>query len=419
VFTAKGTLIWGVCALFFLYEFFLRTVIGSFQMPLTEDLSLSSLEFSFLSSTLFLLVYGVMQVPVGFIVNKIGLKRSLLMGSAICAIACIGFSLSQNYLLAAFFRSLMGLGASFGFICLLVSVNEWIPYRVNAFFIGISQLIGTIGPMLAAGPLISFLNATKMDWRTFFLYTGFTGIFLGVLILLVVQNPLQKEGKHIILKRPKKITADIIKIFSRVQVWYIAIFSACIYFSLEYLAENEGRAFLLLKNIDIESASYMITLSWLGQAIGCPTVGFISDLICRRKIVMVVTSILNILSIAAIVIFKNEIALQVAFFLFGFGASGQSIGFSNIAEQFKREFTAVAFAVNNMMLTFIPAILAPVIGGVFDYTKTRPEEVLSDYYVIFYFLLSIASIAVLCSIFFIYETYCKSKVEFTYLKFGK
>ncbi|WP_367608019.1 hypothetical protein [Legionella sp. W05-934-2] len=42
---------------------------------------------------------------------------------------------------------------SFGFICLLISVYDWLPRKNAALFIGLSQFIGTMGPMLAAGPL--------------------------------------------------------------------------------------------------------------------------------------------------------------------------------------------------------------------------------------------------------------------------
>lgn len=51
----KGFIVWGVCALFFLYEFFLRTVMGSYQAAIMQDLHLTSFEFSILSTTIFCL----------------------------------------------------------------------------------------------------------------------------------------------------------------------------------------------------------------------------------------------------------------------------------------------------------------------------------------------------------------------------
>ncbi len=122
-FTVKGTFIWLICAAFFLYEFLLRTVIGTFQHPIMYDLELTTFQFAILSSTVYLFIYAVMQIPVGLLVDRIGLKKSLLIGASICALSSIGFGLSYGYTTAIFFRFLTGLGSSFGFICLLISVR--------------------------------------------------------------------------------------------------------------------------------------------------------------------------------------------------------------------------------------------------------------------------------------------------------
>ena len=142
---AKGFLVWGICALFFLYEFFLRTVIGTYQHPLMHDLGLTSFQFSVLSTTIFLLIYGCMQIPAGLIVDNIGLKKSLLIGAVCCTVSSIGFAYADSYAVAIIYRMLMGFGASFGFICLLISVHDWMPHKYSAIFIGLSQFIGTLG----------------------------------------------------------------------------------------------------------------------------------------------------------------------------------------------------------------------------------------------------------------------------------
>lgn len=415
-FTVKGFTVWFVCALFFLYEFFLRTVMGTFQQQLTGDLGLSSLEFSFLSTTVFVFFYGACQVPGGFIVGVIGLKKSLIAGSVICAIATIGFGYSSNYLMAIFFRMLMGLGSTFGFICLLVSVHEWMPSRHNALMIGISSFVGTMGPMLAAGPLDSVLETHAIGWRPVFISLGGIGIFILLLVFLFVENNTIKSGKYIILQTPEKIKTSIFKMFKRSQPWFISIFSACVYFSLEYLSENEGRIFLSLKGIKTNNAAYMITISWIGYAVGCPILGFLSDYFRRRKIIMVLSSICLISSILTIIYLNNPQIITLGFFLMGLGASGQSIGFAIIADQFKKKFIAVAFGFNNALIGLIPSALAPFIGWMLDKSSGASSPRLDDYYLVFISLIIISAISFIVSIFFIQETYGKSKVGFTYLE---
>ena len=414
-FTVKGFIVWGICALFFLYEFFLRTVIGTFQHPVMEDLQLTSVQFSLLSTTTFLFFYGIMQIPVGLIIDHIGLKKSLSIGAALCAIASICFAYSYNYPIAIFYRILMGFGASFGFICLLVAVHDWMPYRYNAIFIGLSQFMGTIGPMLAAGPLDTLAETTNINWRLVFLYLGLMGCVLLFLVILFVENNQQKAGKYIILCKPEKIKVSIIRLFVRLQPWFIAIFSASIYFTVEYLSENEGRNFIKLKGLNSNTASYMITVAWIGYALGCPCLGFLSDFSRRRVVPMILAACCNFIAIVMIMFAANKNFLLGSFFLLGLGAGGQSIGFATIAEQFKKQFVAVGFGLNNMMITVISVINAPLIGWLLDCSRAGACITLKNYYFAFSVLIVVATLSLIFSIFCIRETYCKSRVDFTYL----
>lgn len=168
------------------------------------------------------------------------------------------------------------------------------------------------------------------------------------------------QNKGSILYKPKKISKAISVLFSRMQPWYIAIVSASLYFTIEYLSENEGRSFLALKGISSNNAGYIITIAWIGYAIGCPLLGFLSDFFERRKSILTFCSILAVSSIIMILYLPSELYIQVAFFILGFSASGQTIGFVTIAEQFKKQYVGVGFGLNNAMITTLSAINAPI-----------------------------------------------------------
>ena len=415
----KGYLVWGICAVFFLYEFFLRTVIGTFQHEIMVDFHLSSISFSLMSSTIFFITYGIMQIPVGIIIDMIGLKKALAFASLACGLSSIAFSCADSYTTALVYRAIMGLRASFGFIGVLIAVYDWMPRKYIAIFIGLSQFIGTLGPIIAAGPLESLLESSAIRWRAVFLYLGIIGSMLAVLILSFVENNKEKESEYTILKRPEKVSRAISRLFKRADPWYIAIFSTCLYFTIEYLSENEGRAFLALKGIDITATSFMLSVSWLGYAVGCPMLGFASDMLEIRKRIMSICAVLSLISIVTIVYIKNDMVLLVAFFLLGFSASVQTLAFAMMAEQFQKQFVAVGFGLNNTMITIISSINAPLIGLLLDSNKNGPTLTLENYYFAFNNLIIIAVLGIMISLFFIKETYCKSIVSFTILKVTK
>ena len=167
----EGVSVWIVCVSFYLYELLLRTILGTFQEPLMKDLNLNSFDFALLSSTAYLLIYAVMQMPVSSIIKRFGIKFSMLFAALVCAFASVGFSLCHSHATALLFRGLMGFGSAFGFIGMLVAVYDWLPYKNIALFIGISQFLGTLGPMAAAGPLDTLIHSTHISWRNcFYIY---------------------------------------------------------------------------------------------------------------------------------------------------------------------------------------------------------------------------------------------------------
>jgi MFS family permease len=309
----------------------------------------------------------------------------------------------------------MGLGASFGFLSLLVAVNDWMPHRNNALFIGLSQFIGTMGPMFGAGPLESYTSSGHIAWQLVFKALGMIGLVIFVLIAIFVQNKHEAAEKYSILRRPESTKRSLIKLFSRAQAWYIALFSAGVYLIIEYLSENEGRVFIVLKGFSESFASYMITLSWLGYAVGCPLLGFISDSTQRRKPVLVAAASMSVISMCLILFSTTKLGLILGFFMLGIAASGQSVGFAIISEQFKSQFIGVGLALNNTLIMVLSAINAPLIGWIIDRSRQLADFGMPTYTHAFLILLFFATLSAILAFFFIKETFCKSAVDFNVL----
>ncbi|WP_242602016.1 MFS transporter [Legionella yabuuchiae] len=415
--TWRGLTVWLICAAFFMYEFLLRTVLGTFQYPIMDDLHLSPMKFAFLSSTAYQVIYGVMQLPVGIITDRFGLKRTLFSAVLICGAANIGFAFTHQFDVAFFFRVLMGFGSAFGFVCLLVAVYDWMPRKNIALFIGLSQFIGTLGPMLAAGPLNGMAEENLVGWRGFFLSLAIVAVVLAVLILGFVENKRETTGKFLILNRDPSIKDNLRRLIRQPEIWFIAFFSATIYFSIEYLSENEGTAFLMEKGFTSTFSSYMITMAWLGYAIGCPLLGYLSDWFEQRKPVMIGSALTILLGLTGIIYFDlNRAATTLCFLMVGVGASGQSIGFAIIAENCKERYLAVGLAFNNAMIMFCSAINAPLVGYLLSRLSSSGEgHSLQTYQEAFVILIGLAGCAALFSMFLIKETYCKSMRENTIL----
>ena len=58
------------------------------------------------------------------------------------------------------------------------------PKDILVFSAGASQFIGTLGPLLAGGPLIAYIASSHEPWRITLTHIGFIGVFLAIIIFL-------------------------------------------------------------------------------------------------------------------------------------------------------------------------------------------------------------------------------------------
>ncbi|MGC6404342.1 MAG: MFS transporter [Candidatus Comchoanobacterales bacterium] len=420
-FQPRGFLIWGICALFFFYEFFLRVLPGSFQSAIMHDLQLSNMAFSTLSTTVFLLVYGLMQMPVGVIAEHWGLKKSLFMGVMVCSLSSLGIAWSTSFWPALFCRLVMGFGASFGFICLLVSVTEWMPARHRALFIGLSQFLGTLGPILATGPLLALTQKMALSWQSVFEILSIIGVIIALLVFIFVENNTERKGVFSIIHLPEGWRQSLAVIFKKSQPLWIAWLSFCLYFIIEYLTENEGLYFLKLKNDQMSElyAGQLLSLAWWSYAISSPLWGWISDRFKRRKLPLQISAIFLVISMTIWVYGVDMQLLLLAMVLLGVGASGQTVGFALMADQLSHRYIAMGYGLNNAVITFVAAINAPALGGLLEIIKQGEMPSYVDYQWVFHALIAFALMALWVSSFKIKETFCKTQSGLTVLNLSK
>lgn len=384
-----------------------------------QDLNLTAIQFSLLSSTAYLLIYGIMQVPVGIIVDKFGLKKSMLFAIFCCSLANLGFASTHGFYLGFLFRVCTGFGCSFGFICVLIALYDWMPRKNIAFFIGISQLLGTLGPMIAGGPLNTLAENQIIGWRSLSSILAVCGLLLMVLVFLFVDKNRQLRGSFVVLSRPTSTVNNLRILIRQPQIWFIAVYSAGIYFSLEYLSENEGKHFLMEKGFSSSFSSYMITMAWLGFALGAPILGYVSDLIKRRKPILFFSGITTTLTLFAIIYLPlGAVETLICFFLLGVGVGSASVSIVMMGEQCKSNYLAAGLGFENAVTMVIVSLVAPAISGLLMKIAHSSTYSVHDYQHGFILLVLLPAISVVLLGFFIKETFGKSTKENTKLNWA-
>ncbi len=410
-----GFSIWIIASLFFLYEFFLRTFLGTVADQVITQLHLTPERFALLGVAYFI-SYGVMQLPVGILVDRFGVKLVMLVAVLICSVATFAFACSTTFIAAFISRFFMGFGSAFAFVCLIVVAMRWFPRRHFGLFAGLSQLIGTMGPLLAGGPLLDFIMKMHETWRIALIQIAIFGIILAGFVMLFVKNkPMKAVAGLPVQHHSKKITQQLKQLLTNPQVWFIAIFSGAVYVSIALLGAVWGTHYLETKGFSQEASAYMVSIVWLGYAIGCPLLGFCSDIMKRRKPMLVLSTIMGFGSIIAILstTMPSKFVFTLAFFVLGLAAAGQNVGFVTIAEQVGPEIKSTAIGFNNAMITVFDALLVSIVSLFIILPKNHivTSAYASKSFSAFLVLPILYFIAFIISMFCIKETYCRSQQE--------
>lgn len=412
-----GFFIWSIAALFFLYEFFLRTFVGSIAHQIIPDLHLNTESFAVIGSAYYA-AYGLMQLPVGILIDKFSVKSVMVFSTLICAGATFLFTHSTGFTTAFLSRFLMGFGSSFAFVCLLVIAATWFPKKFFGFFAGISQFIGTMGPLLAGGPLLMLMATYHASWRVALGEIGAFGLVLSVLSLLFVKDkPRGGERVLIYLQRGEPLRLRLLRLLKNKQAWSVAFYSATVYISISLMGAIWGVSYFQSRGMSQHIAADMVSLAWLGYAIGCPLLGVISDIAKRRKPVLLFSAILGLCVTASIVYLPIHPAFfwtySIFMFCLGVAAAGQNVGFAAISEHVDFGARATALGLNNGMITLFGVFIPPLATYFIHESNHGSIQSLApnDFFIGLALMPIMYSISIFIAWFFIRETYCKPQKE--------
>ncbi len=142
-------LIIGLAMLFYLYDFFLQVSPGVMVQQLMKSFNLEAFQLGNLSAFYFY-IYTIIQVPVGVLYDRFGVRWLMIGAVAVSTIGSFLFGLSMHIGLAQFSRFLMGLGSSFAFVGVLKIAATYLPANRIAIVTGITT---TLTPVRSYGSL--------------------------------------------------------------------------------------------------------------------------------------------------------------------------------------------------------------------------------------------------------------------------
>lgn len=363
----SATILISVAMLFFLYDVFLQVSPSVMVQQLMHAFKLNALELGNLSASYFY-IYTIMQIPVGILYDRFGVRWIMITAMAICTFGAFMFGLAPSLGFAVFARFLMGLGSAFAFVGVLKIAATYMSGNRLAMLVGLTTGLGMVGAMIANVSLTK-LEAT-LGWRGAMHVTGVLGVVITIALAICLIR--FKESNHRKNKQHKSIAPllwHLLGAIKRRPVWINAIIAFLLYVPVAVFAELWGIPYLKqgLKFSPM-TASVINSMLFFGMALGAPFIGYLSDRYKIRKPFLLLCGIVGCVILALIIYIPHQAAwlAGILFFLGGFFAGAQSLNFSMADELTPPTIAATAFAFTNLVINIGVSVFQPVVGAVLD-----------------------------------------------------
>jgi MFS family permease len=365
----KAWIIWALGALFYFYEFALQASPSVMVPELMRDLHVNATQLGNLSAFYFY-AYAAMQIPVGLLLDRYGPRSLLTIASLICALGAFCFAQTTSLALAEAARFLMGIGSAFAFVSCMKLAALWFPQRRFALLAGLIITFGMLGAIGGQAPLALLIDA--MGWRHSMLLLAVVGIVLSVLISSFVRNGPRFEEMRAKLGSSFS-WHGLRNILFNPQAWLMAIYGGLMFAPTPAFGELWGVPYMMsIYNVTKPVAAQVISLIFIGWAIGGPLFGWLSDHFGKRLPFMWIGVVGNIILMAGILFGSHDNLTRTAvlLFLFGIFSSAFLTVFSLLKETNPEHVTGTAVGFLNMLNTLGPALLQPVFGMMLDHSST-------------------------------------------------
>lgn len=353
-------LAWFSLSLFYMYQYVLRVFPSVAEQELRTDLLLSAVDFSSLGA-MYLYAYGGLQVPLGAIVDRLGLKKVALAAISMCILGAFMFYWSTSLWHLQIGRLLMGVGSAPVFMCSLKICADYIPAGHRGLYMGTTLTMGTLGALISGNLVVSLLES--IGWRLTILALG----GLGLLIVILIMSNLPSYTKP---ANQEPFNFDILKkVFQNKIVYVYGLLGLGFFSSLTVFADLWGTAYLTKRYgvMRADAASAAMTM-YIGLAIGSLVLPWYFEK--KNKIFTgIKLSAVVLISLFFSFMLIPDLSFAVAkiiLFLLGLFSGAIMMSFTGAALETTKETSGLTISIVNAFNMFGGAILNQMVGKLLE-----------------------------------------------------
>ncbi|HMI00232.1 MAG TPA: MFS transporter [Bradyrhizobium sp.] len=322
-----------------------RTINAAISPALASDFGLDAAEAGLLASIYFL-VFGLTQIPIGVLLDRLGPRRvqGVLLVIAAGGATLFGTASSFPELLVA--RAMIGLGVAGSLMAGLKAIVTWFPRERVALANGWMIMLGSLGAVTATAPTGWLRN--YVGWRSLFEILTIGTVAVSGLVYMVV--PERIADSEIATSARKPLT--LWSIYSDPRFLRIAPLSAACIGSSWALQSLWAAAWLTdVEGFDHHSRAAQMFLMAVGLSLGALLLGAMADRLrklIRTEVLLAGVGALFIVAELALVL-RIPLPSLLPWSIVSIAGAATVLSFAVIADYFPKEFAARANGALNLL----------------------------------------------------------------------
>ncbi len=348
---------------FVFYKYVLQVSPSVMTQQLMAAFHLNGLELGSLIGSYFY-AYLLMQLPVGVLLDKFAARNMIAFAILMCAVAAMIFHYTHSVYIAYIGRILIGLFGAFSMVGTMKLISLLFPANRFAFLAGMMMTIAMLGAVTAQGPLAFAVK--QLGWRETMQILAIIGIVLAILFFLLPSGKSKHAGDSNLSFRD--IFYGIVIICKNKNSWLIALYSGLAFAPVNAFTGLWGISYLTVAYQQPETTmASIVSLTFIGFAIGAPLSGWYSNRSGKRKPTMLWGTLIALFCLlCSLYIHLPLILLGIVMFVMGFFISFFFVSFAYIRELNPHHYSGSSIGFINMFNALCGAIAEPSIGKLLD-----------------------------------------------------
>ncbi|MCY4473319.1 MAG: MFS transporter [Kistimonas sp.] len=350
-------------------QFALQGALSLMLPQLHADLGSDETELGLLSS-LFFLPYVLLQVPSGYLMSSFGRARLLMLSSLLMVVGCLVQAYAQSFSTMVVGRLLMGVGASPIIVCFLRTIEILFPARLFGALAAGMEAFGMLGAALGDALLPTAIS----DW-------GWRGAMEVLALLSIIPAlggiSMPREKRDNPCDRQEQADGRGWRnVLCNSDIWCIAFFSGFLFSIDNAFGALWAIPFLeSMPGVNGDSG-LMVSLLFVGTAMGAPALGWLVDHRWSGRRTMIGFGLLT--AVLLVVVISGSFSAgfyYLLMFLLGAVSSCYILPFTLLRHWFSGKELAVGLALVNSVCVMVGSLFyQPLIGVLLGFFEPVNQE---------------------------------------------